>query len=143
MALGLSPGTAFWRTYLINLMFNEIILRILEKKNISYFLNARQQECVCAFFNTLFNQMSKKRENEKLQKFTAYLRGFISQNNAIKNHIRLKYGFVIAFETSNKCLVKHFLTTLNNILRCHENGLEKHDIFTRLMLSTVSSQIKL
>lgn len=143
MALGLSPGTAFWHTYLINLMFNEIILRILEKKNISYFLNARQQECVCAFFNTLFNQMSKKRENEKLQKFTAYLRGFISQNNAIKNHIRLKYGFVIAFETSNKCLVKHFLTTLNNILRCHENGLEKHDIFTRLMLSTVSSQIKL
>lgn len=143
MALGLSPGTAFWHTYLINLMFNEIILRILEKKNISYFLNARQQECVCAFLNTLFNQMSKKRENEKLQKFTAYLRGFISQNNAIKNHIRLKYGFVIAFETSNKCLVKHFLTTLNNILRCHENGLEKHDIFTRLMLSTVSSQIKL
>lgn len=95
------------------------------------------------FFNTLFNQMSKKRENEKLQKFTAYLRGFISQNNAIKNHIRLRYGFVIAFETSNKCLVKHFLTTLNNILRCHENGLEKHDIFTRLMLSTVSYQIKL
>lgn len=71
------------------------------------------------FFNTLFNQMSKKRENEKLQKFTAYLRGFISQNNAIKNHIRLRYGFVIAFETSNKCLVKHFLTTLNNILRWH------------------------
>lgn len=65
-------------------MFNEIILRNLEKKNIFYFLNARQQECVCAFFNTLFNQMSKKRENEKLQKFTAYLRGFISQNNAIK-----------------------------------------------------------
>lgn len=143
MALGLSPGTAFWHTYLINLMFNEIILRNLEKKNIFYFLNARQQECVCAFFNTLFNQMSKKRENEKLQKFTAYLRCFISQNNAIKNHICLKYGFVIAFETSNKCLVKHFLTTLNNILRCHENGLEKHDIFTRLMLSTVSSQIKL
>lgn len=124
-------------------MFNHIILRNEEKKNIFYFLNARQQRFVCAFLNTLFNQMSKKRENEKLQKFTAYLRGFISQNNAIKNHICQKYGFVMAFETSHKCLVKHFLTTLNNILRCHENGLEKHDIFTRLMFSTVSSQIKL